>query len=147
MNAINLLPDSPEQLRLYYEFQERQEVAFVLAEGARFVEWGASMSENALSKLVGKSRAYVQQRKAVYLAHPAVFAAYQTRRLTYSQMRAIAQRARRDEVGSRTAEYVPDHDWQRRALDAVLAKLAGGMILTEEDVKGIVDQVKVDNLS
>ena len=143
MNAVNILPNNPHDLRLYYEFIERQEVALVLAEGARFVEWsGPHISENQLSKLIGKSRGYIQQRKAVYLAHPSVFAAYQVGQITFSQMRMIAYRARRDESGSRTGDYIPDHDWQLRALEAVLSQLATGQVLTEDDVKPIVDSVK-----
>lgn len=52
-----------------------------------------SISENELSKRLGKNRAYIQQRRAIALAAPEVLQALAAEEITFSQARAIAQAA------------------------------------------------------
>ena len=87
------------------------------------------ISENELSKRLGKNRAYIQQRRAIASAAPEVLAALASSELTFSQARAIAQAA----PGQTKA--------QSQALTKVRELVKNGKRVTETDAKNAAEKI------
>ena len=100
-------------------------------EGAYFSRLLAELgiSENELSKRLGKNRAYIQQRRAIASAAPEVLAALADGELTFSQARAIAQAA----PGQPKA--------QAQALTKVRELTKSGKRVTETEAKNVTEKI------
>jgi hypothetical protein len=123
---VNILPDTPDGLREFYDQQERAAMEQFFVEGERFAQWEREgWSEAELSRRIGRPRAYIQQRKALYHAAPTVKAAFFEGKILLIHARQIAQVAR----GSYAS--------QERALELLLVRLQSGQDVNEREAEAI----------
>lgn len=81
------------------------------------------ISESELAHRVGKSRGYIQQRRAIANAHPSLSKAIEEGKITLTMARIIAQSA------------AGDHAAQERTLALTLEKIKLGRNITESDIR------------
>ncbi len=86
-----------------------------------------AISENELSKRLGKNRGYIQQRRAIAGAAPEVKAALASGTITTTHARAIALAAPKS------------HAIQRKALGTVTKRLTGGLRVDEETTRTLTE--------
>lgn len=81
------LPSNPEEYDAWYRGRKPDPRAEAVQFEAWMEEYG--LSENQLSKRIGRPRAYIQQRRALLRASPALVAAWETQQITWTHLREI----------------------------------------------------------